>query len=112
MTTDLTEFNKLEEWMRENHINYERRSRLPFTKEVVNIIGEDERIGEKNQLVVFDRNGKIKYDVICHKGSFGCDEGLLEIYGEIVPKGCLGGVEGYLIAEEVIERIKEIEVKE
>lgn len=112
MKTDLTEFNKLEEWMRENHIYYERRSRLPFPKEVVNMIGEDERLGEKNQLVVFDRNGKIRYDIICHKGSFGCDKGLLEIYGDIVPKGCLGGVEGYLTAEDVIERIKKFEVTE
>lgn len=47
-----------------------------------------------------------KWDAICHYGSFGYKEGLLEIYGEIVPENIGDTVEGYLTAEDVIDRHK------
>ena len=41
-------------------------------------------------------------DAICHAGSYGHEEGLLEIMGLVEGDS----VEGYLTAEEVFERIK------
>lgn len=44
------------------------------------------------------------WDVICQKGSYGYQEGLLEAYGDIVDAE--GEVEGYLTAQDIIERIE------
>lgn len=46
-------------------------------------------------------DGKWKWDVICHKGSWGYEQGLLEIYGD-----CMNEPEGYLTAAEAYEKIK------
>ena len=43
-------------------------------------------------------------DVICHKYSYGYDEGLLEMMG-LIPEDIGDDVEGYLTAEEVFGRI-------
>ena len=50
--------------------------------------------------------GKTKISVICHFGSMGYEEGLLEMwnYDEAEP-------EGYLTAKQVIEKIKKIKEK-
>lgn len=44
------------------------------------------------------------WDAICQQGSYGYEDGLLEIYGDIVENK--GDVEGYLTAQDVIERIE------
>ena len=49
-------------------------------------------------------------DVICHGGSYGHEQGLLEIMGAIC--NAYDDVEGYLDIEEVFERIKKYYKKE
>ena len=44
------------------------------------------------------------WDVICQEGSYGYHDGLLEAYGDIVD--AKGEVEGYLTAQDIIERIE------
>ena len=44
------------------------------------------------------------WDVICQEGSYGYRDGLLEAYGDIVEADDV--VEGYLTAQDVIERIE------
>lgn len=44
------------------------------------------------------------WDAICHLGSYGHENGLLEIYGSIVQNEN-DTVEGYLTAEEILERL-------
>ena len=47
------------------------------------------------------------WDVICQEGSYGYEEGLLEAYGDIVDIQKVGDeVEGYLTAQDIIERIE------
>ena len=47
------------------------------------------------------------WDAICQQGSYGYEDGLLEIYGDIVETETCGEVvEGYLTAQDVIERIE------
>ena len=46
----------------------------------------------------------ILWDVICHEGSYGYRDGLLEAYGDIVEVD--DTVEGYLTAQDIIERIE------
>ena len=46
----------------------------------------------------------ILWDVICQEGSYGYRDGLLEAYGDIVEVDDV--VEGYLTAQDIIERIE------
>lgn len=60
-------------------------------------------VGNPNNQVWYpNRQNKI-CDVICHKYSYGGEEGLLEIMGLTDNED---GVEGYLTADEVFSRIK------
>ena len=104
---NLTELNKLEEYLKKNKIPYQRRdSDNRFAME----FGGAEELGKDlgfdfHQICVptFDIERR-KWDCICHKGSFGYEQGLLEIMGCIVEREY--DVEGYLTAREVIERIE------
>lgn len=56
----------------------------------------------------YDQSGKLirEWDAVCHEGSYGRERGLLEIMGNIVDSEKVGDyVEGYLTAEEVLERV-------
>ena len=89
------ELDKLEKFLQENGYQYERIERSGG-------IGED-----RHQIVVFDEEGKELFDAICQRGSFGYEEGLLEVMGNIVNEEEIGDrVEGSLTAEEIIRRIK------
>lgn len=91
------ELDKLEKFLQQNGYKYERIERQGG-------IGED-----RHQIRVFDEeNGKELFDVICQRGSYGYEEGLLEAMGSIVNEKEIGDrVEGYLTADEIIRRIKE-----
>lgn len=54
---------------------------------------------------LFDNESKV-WDVICHVGSYGHEEGLFETCGDIVPEDYEDEVEGYLTTEDVLERLK------
>lgn len=49
------------------------------------------------------------WDAICHDGSYGHEDGLLEIMGKLVNKSKaninMKDVEGYLTAQEILDRI-------
>lgn len=100
---DLTELNKLEDYLDKRGIQYERRD----------VDGEDDAYGsiitlERHQIcAMVDEEGCWEWDAICQDGSYGAEYGLLEIYGKIVRPGG-DSVEGYLTAEDVIERIEEV----
>lgn len=57
------------------------------------------------QILLFDENDEIIADAICHGGSYGHTEGLLEIMGKGV-KAEDDDVEGWLTAEQVFDRWK------
>lgn len=58
------------------------------------------------QIIVKDDNGHYLWDAICGHGSLGFETSLIEIMGCIVPECVSDLVEGYLTANEVIERIE------
>ena len=45
-----------------------------------------------------------KWDAVCHNFSYGHDEGLLEIMGDIVDND-YDAVEGWLTAEDILKRL-------
>ena len=101
---DLTELNKLEEYLKSKGIQYERidQEDKPLDNEHKYCLVEIER----HQIIV-PRDGEARrWDAICHRGSYGAEEGLLEIYGAIVSPTAEDSVEGWLTARDVIDRIE------
>ncbi len=107
MKRDLTQLNIVEQYLKGKNIPYERidREDKPISTEKPYTLIEF----EQHQICVpcFDSN-KRQWDVICHRGSYGADAGLLEIYGKIVPDNAGDTVEGFLTAQDVITRIEAI----
>lgn len=106
----MSELDKLREYLEEKGIEYEWHDEggdstldtADLFKPIVKML----RL-ERHQIIVFE-NGKRVWDAICHHGSFGYNEGLLEVMGEPVVKPSDGDtVCGYLTAEDVIERWEE-----
>ena len=58
------------------------------------------------QIIVYDSRGKRQWDAVCCCFSYGHKDGLLEIMGTIV-KDKKMEVEGYLTAQDIIERLEE-----
>ena len=103
---DLTELNKLEKYLKDRGTQYERRD----VNDEYDAKGFLIKI-ERHQIIVPHDGPMRKWDAICQRGSYGAEEGLLEIYGTIV-RPCGDSVEGYLTARDVIERIEEVYGKE
>lgn len=91
---DLTEMNKLEEYLKEKGIGYERVDRCG-----VDCNGKE--ILDWHQIRVYEYDIQV-WDVVCHYGSYGSERGLLEGAGEIFS----GDVEGHLTADDVIRKIE------
>ena len=107
MSRNLTELNKLENYLKAKGIDYRREdSDNLFSAEewriLIDINGAKAEPMDKHQLIVFD-NDRRSWDVICQRGSIGADEGLLEGMGDIFGND----VEGYLTADDVVKRIEE-----
>lgn len=56
-----------------------------------------------NQIIVYDENNERLWDAICQYGSFGYEQGLIEIYGVIC-----NDVVGYLTADDIINNYIEV----
>ena len=65
-----------------------------------------EGIVDKHQILVKDEDRVVIWDAICHFGSYGYEEGLLEIMGTLVRPEDRDSVAGWLTAEDVIKRIE------
>ena len=101
---DLANLNKLEQYLIDHQIPYER------------IDAEDKPIDdghtyclvemERHQICVPCEGAGRKWDAICQRGSYGAEDGLLEIMGTIVSPWAGDSVEGFLTAQDVIERIE------
>ena len=93
----MSELDKLEAYLKENGIEYERKDHEPDV-EVPSCFPQL----NWHQIISYTEDGR-KWDAICHHGSYGNEKGLLEIYGSIT-KG--NDVEGWLTAQDVIDRIE------
>ena len=90
----MSELDKLEAYLKENEFEYERI--------------DEPSAGNpwpKHQIIV-RKDGEIQWDAICHRGSYGFEQGLLEIYGNIVTEEDGDSVVGWLTADDVIKRIQ------
>lgn len=104
MMKELTELDKLENYLKANNIEYER-----IDKRRNHMLPVPEGFGEYHQICVPAKGNTCKWDVICHYGSYGFEEGLLELMGDLVTETEWGendSVVGYLTAEDIIERLE------
>ena len=96
----LYELDHLTAWLRANADGYgwkvERKDKEP------NEYSVDQHI-----VIVYTREGERLFDAICHYGSYGYEEGLLEIMGSIVQTD-EDSVEGWKTADDIIQRIIDI----
>ena len=90
----MSELDKLEKHLKDNGYEYSR-------------IDNDGAWG-RHQIIVIGQDGKESWDAICQRGSYGFEQGLLEIYGSIVTEEDGDSVVGWLTAEDVIKRIPEL----
>ena len=94
---DLTEFNKLEQMLKDARILYVREdssnSTPDFTWEFHQLRCPKDILGGEKWL----------WDVVCNTGSYGYEKGLLEIWGANMDEP-----EGWLRAEECLEKIESI----
>lgn len=105
MKRDLAQLNKVEQYLIDNNIPYERfdNEDIPLSPTITYAFKEMER----HQICVPGYSAQSReWDVICQRGSYGAEEGLLELYGTIVAPNAGDTVEGWLTADDVIARIE------
>ena len=91
----MSELDKLETYLKEHGYEYTRED-----------FDGPKSYDTKHQIIVY-KDGERSWDAICHQGSYGYEEGLLEIYGDIVWHDIDGdSVRGWLTADNVIARIE------
>lgn len=109
---DMAELYALRDWLQENGADFEFYDMPAIWVYDEAHPGEPYAIQQigRHQVIVYDQiNGEQmrRWDAICHRGSYGYEDGLLEIMGCIVPEETPGNVEGFLTADQVIEMEKE-----
>lgn len=100
----MTELDKLEKYLKDNNIPYQRIDKRPglTSRQWLELYGAGK---DFHQICVPSRTN-CEFDVICHQGSYGYEEGLLEIMGLLTEEEMEEDrVLGYLSAEDVIKRI-------
>ncbi len=107
---NLNEMDKLEAYLKENYIAYKRidkegtypeEYRNEFKTQLKKYCVYDYEPFDQHQIIVYDKDGRRRWDVICQKGSYGAERGLLEGMGDIFDEA-----EGHLTAAEIIQRIE------
>ena len=96
----MSELDILTQYLKDHNIPFER---YDCSKEDFEINDECTFYIDRHQICVPNQQ-YILWDVICQEGSYGYRDGLLEAYGDIVEVD--DTVEGYLTAQDVIERIE------
>lgn len=82
----MSEMEKLQKWLDENNIKYERYI-------------EDSLIN-RNQILI--KINEMELSFICHYGSYGYQQGLIEMYDFV------NEPEGFLTAKQCISKLKEV----
>lgn len=85
----MTEMQKLDILLKKQKVPYTYECRSP---------DEYREYGE--QIIVFDSEGHRLWDGICFKGSYGAEQGLIEVMGPAIV-GRPNAVEGWLTARDV-----------
>lgn len=96
----MSELDILTQYLKDHNIPFER---YDCSKEDFEVNDECTFYMDRHQICVPNRQYTL-WDVICQEGSYGYRDGLLEACGDIVEVDDV--VEGYLTAQDIIERIE------
>lgn len=107
MKRNLTELNKLEQYLIEHDYEYQRtdQDNVYSAEEwriMVEVNGAKAKPKDRHQIIVYER-GVRSWDVICQRGSLGAEKGLLEGMGDLFGRQ---EPEGFLTAEDVVKRLE------
>ena len=106
MSRKITEMMKLAALLVENGIQFETR----MNKMPASMFGAE--LGDYPQLIIIDGYSDWICDAVCHPGTYGFEQGLLEIMAHgryvdvVLGEGHLDEVEGWLTAEKAFEYFK------
>ena len=107
----ISELGKLQRYLNRKKYDFERQDKTNSyaRKLYFEELAGSKYITERHQIRVYksDEKAKVWFDVICHYGSYGFEQGLLEIMAD--DKRLVDtpdGVEGYLTASEIIARLE------
>lgn len=96
----MSELDILTQYLKDHNIPFER---YDCSKEDFEVNDECTFYIDRHLICVPNQQYRL-WDVICQEGSYGYRDGLLEAYGDIVEVD--DAVEGYLTAQDIIERIE------
>ena len=104
--------DKLQEYLEQNGYDVERIDRMP-SKELLKLYRlagiKAKGVGEFHQVNVYIINDLGErvclFDAICHYGSYGFNEGLLEVMSSYLVNND-NYIEGHLTAKEIINRLE------
>ena len=96
----MSELDILTQYLKDHNIPFER---YDCSKEDFEADDECAFYMDRHQICVPNQQYML-WDVICQEGSYGYHDGLLEAFGDIVEANDV--VEGYLTAQDIIERIE------
>lgn len=102
MSGSLMELDKLELYLSKNGFKYKR-----IDEDGIDMMlgGRHRLVGGRHQIIVNEGEPN-QWDAICHYGSYGYEDGLLEIMGDTVVRND-DEVEGWLTANDIIKRLEE-----
>lgn len=103
----IEEMEKLEKYLMDKNIPYEINIVRSYDSRWPIKLDKTPAYYKQICVPVFDSE-KRKWDAVCHWGTYGFEDGLLEIMGDILTEEDLeyDTVKGFLTADEVIERIE------
>ena len=100
----MSELDKLEAYLKDKGIPYTREDKEERRDQQGYILSMP-----RHQIIVNDSEGRRLWDAICQRGSYGNEEGLLEVMGSPVVREEDGdSICGWLTAEDVIARLEEV----
>ena len=105
----MSELDKLEQYLKEKGYTYQREDKPADTKLVdfyKRHFGTYRGEGEFHQIRVYANDGRYEWDAICYYGSYGYEKGLIEVMGTIVNANAGDSVEGWLTAQDIIDRLE------
>ena len=97
----MSELDILTQYLKDHNIPFERYDCNKVDIKLTD--GEYTLCIDRHQICVPNQQYRL-WDVICQEGSYGYRDGLLEAFGDIVEVD--DAVEGYLTAQDIIERIE------
>ena len=112
MKRDLTELDKLDNWLREHAEEYNLQYTRYDNDNAYAGVEEVERLFhylpvDKHIIHVYKHGTDNYFTAVCQAASLGGNNGLIEVHGDIVNKQYADGfIEGYLTADEIILRVE------